>query len=339
MNNKIRTTFSQLSVLTKRHLKVFFNNKMRVFYTLLVPVIIFAVYVLFLRSLELNSIESFINEKFVEYPNVIGNEEFIRYITAGVDSWMLSGIVSLSTLTVSLQTNNIFVEDKEDGINRDFRSSPINQNVLIGSYFLYNIIVTFSTCLFVCLLTLIYLAANGEFVLTALDFLSVIGTLLVATICSTLTTIFICLFIKKESTLLSIIAIGATAAGFLIGAYMPISMLPVWVQNLCAFIPGTYTTSIIRNAYSSTVFVEINETLTGLIGNYTVTTEFLTDLRYGLGYDITFFGNNVGFNFQLIAVFSFIGIFILLNVFFGKEITRITDGVTKIAKTARKNKK
>ena len=37
--------------LTKRHLLVFFGNKVRVMYTLLVPVIIFAVYIFFLRDL------------------------------------------------------------------------------------------------------------------------------------------------------------------------------------------------------------------------------------------------------------------------------------------------
>ena len=38
--------------LTRRHFLVFFKNKVRLFYTLLVPVIIFCVYVLFLRALE-----------------------------------------------------------------------------------------------------------------------------------------------------------------------------------------------------------------------------------------------------------------------------------------------
>ena len=331
--------FTQLLMLTKRHLKVFFNNKMRVFYTLLVPIIIFAVYVFFLRSLELNSVQSALAEAFENNSAVLNDQFLMKQISGVVDSWMLSGIVSLSTLTVSLQTNNIFVEDKEDGINRDFISSPINQNVLIGSYFLFNFIVTFTTCLLVSLLTLIYLGATGEFFLTFLDFIYVIGALLIGTITSTLTTIFICLFIKKEGTLSSIIAIGATAAGFLIGAYMPITMLPKWVQNACAFFPGTYTTSIIRNAYSTTLFGDIKDYLLSM--NYLSQAEaadFVLQLKNGVGYNISFFNIDVEIYYQILTVVIFILIFVVLNVFFAKEMTRITDGVVKIKKDTRKIK-
>ena len=44
--------------LTRRHLLVFFKNKVRLMYTLLVPVIIFAVYILFLRELGLSTVEN-----------------------------------------------------------------------------------------------------------------------------------------------------------------------------------------------------------------------------------------------------------------------------------------
>ena len=51
MQQNKTNVLSVFGQLTRRHLLVFFKNKIRLFYTLLVPVIIFAVYIFFLRNL------------------------------------------------------------------------------------------------------------------------------------------------------------------------------------------------------------------------------------------------------------------------------------------------
>ena len=103
--------------LTRRHLLVFFKNKVRVMYTLLVPVIIFAVYIFFLRELELSAVRNTLHDL-----GIAADASLTKYLQTLVDSWMLSGIAALSTITVSLQTNTVFVEDKQNGVNRDFVS-------------------------------------------------------------------------------------------------------------------------------------------------------------------------------------------------------------------------
>jgi len=120
--------------LTRRHLLVFFRNKVRVFFTLMVPFIIFAIYILFLRDLELttaNSVLVDLEEKLGA--SFTGDKVLQKHVGTVIDSWMLSGIIAISTITVSLQTNTIIVSDRENGINRDFASSPISRNLLIGS--------------------------------------------------------------------------------------------------------------------------------------------------------------------------------------------------------------
>ena len=58
MPAKIKTNyFEQLLSLTKRHLLVFVNSRIRMFFTLMVPFIIFVIYIFFLRDLELMTIE------------------------------------------------------------------------------------------------------------------------------------------------------------------------------------------------------------------------------------------------------------------------------------------
>ena len=99
--------------LTRRHLLVLFRNKLRVFFTVMAPIIIFAVYILFLRNMELGTVESAILQLNLDKGYNLNYSEIEKPIKCIVDSWMLSGIIAISSLTVSLQTNNIIVSDKE----------------------------------------------------------------------------------------------------------------------------------------------------------------------------------------------------------------------------------
>ena len=317
--------------LTKRHLLVFFKNKVRVMYTLLVPVIIFAVYLFFLRSMELTTVENELLKL-----GVVKDETLTHYIETLVDSWMLSGITALSTITVSLQTNSVFVEDKQNGVNRDFASSPIHKNLLIGSYFFYNFIVTSLICGLFLLVCLVYLACMGEFVITFGNFMMVLLVMFVSTVSSTLMTVFLCSFLKTEGTLASLIAVFSTAIGFLIGAYMPLAMLPGWVQNFCAFIPGTYACSLLRYSFMDTPL----KALQGYVLNSLQLENgeaLLTQLTGSFGYNLNFFNTTVGPQYQSLALSVFIVVFLLLNIGFGQKLVSVL-GVDKTMKKLKRKK-
>ena len=305
--------------LTRRHLLVFFRNKVRLMYTLLVPVIIFAVYLLFLRGLELGMVQNILTDpKYALPASVAADAELNKLIQTLVDSWMLSGIVALSTITVALQTNTVFVEDKQNGVNRDFASSPIPKNLLIASYFLYNFIVSALICLVFLLVCFIYLAAAGEFVLTVLNVLTVLVVTFFSTVASTLMTVFICSFVKTEGTMMSIVAIFSTAIGFLIGAYMPLGMMG-WVQNICAFIPGTYACSLLRYAFLETPLLRLTEYAQSL----GIESQIVAELSANFGYHLNVFGALVSPQWQSLALSVFIVLFLLLNIGAGKKLSEV----------------
>ena len=325
--------------LTKRHFLVFFKDKMRLFYTLMVPLIVLLVYVFFLRQLEVSSASSILNNFKDSYGNLLGsNQEVKKEVSTLIDSWMLSGILAISTLSVSIQTNNIIVNDKENGVNRDFSSSPISKNVLICSYFLFNFLVTLLICFVVLLICLVYMLANNELIgsIDFLDFLIIIGVLILTTILSTLITLFICSFVKKESTLASLIAVISAAAGFLFGAYMPFSMLPNWVRNVCAFFPGTYQTSLFRFAFlrgpienAINLFNDLK--IVSLDGSSS--SDLMEQLNSSFGYNLNFFNHEITPLMSLIFVVLCIILFIVLNIIFGSRLTQVAgDKVKKLTK-------
>ena len=317
MVQKTKTNYlEQLASLTKRHLLVFVNSRMRVFFTLMVPFIIFVVYIFFLRDLELMTLEPVLDE----FGLSMDDPTLRKYVYTLVDSWMLSGIVAMCTITVSFQINNITVSDKENGINRDFASSPVSSNVLILSYFLSNFIITFIVCLVFLVVCFIYLAAIGELIMSASAIVSIIGVLVYATINGVLFTVFICTFISRDSTMASVITIFSTAIGFLIGAYMPLFMMPEAVQYVCAFIPGTYSCALFRFAF-------MNDGINA-IAQYVGNAELMEELTGSFGYNLNFFGNIVTPGWQALALTVFTVVFAVLNIIFGKKLTAVTGGMS-----------
>lgn len=322
--------FEQFRQLTKRHLLVFFNNKMRVFFTLMVPFIIFVIYILFLRKLELDQV----NLVFSDFSIPKDDKQLNYYIGSLVDSWMLSGIIALSTITVSLQTNTIIVNDKENGINRDFASSPVSNTVLIVSYFIFTFIVTLLVCFIFLMVCLIYLAALGELMLTFNGFAIILGVLIYSTINSVLFTVFICSFVSRDSTMASILTIFSSAMGFLIGAFMPLSMLPSFVGTICGFIPGSYCCSLFRFSFMSNTIEEMSGYI---MQTYANGGQVIENLTANFGYDIKFFIWDVTPAYQAIAVAVFTVFLLIANIIVGNKLTNVVGGMKK--KLFRKNKR
>ncbi|HIU80360.1 MAG TPA: ABC transporter permease [Candidatus Coproplasma excrementipullorum] len=324
MAAKIKTNYlEQLGSLTKRHLLVFINSRMRVFFTLMVPFIIFVIYIFFLRDLELMTIDPVL----AEYGLSMEDEQLKHYVYTLIDSWMLSGIVAMCTITVSLQINNITVSDKENGINRDFASSPVSSNVLIFSYFLANFIITFVVCLVFLVACFIYLAVLGELIMTFTSIITMLGVLIFATINGVLFTVFICSFISRDSTMASIITIFSTAIGFLIGAYMPLFMMPEAVQYVCGFVPGTYSCALFRYAFMGDAINEMTEYVISVdAANGQAIMAQLTD---SFGYNLNFFGYIVTPGYQALALVLFTILLLVLNILFGRKLTAVVGGMAK----------
>jgi multidrug/hemolysin transport system permease protein len=339
---KSQRNFNILKMLVKRHLKMIFADHMRMMYTLMVPVIIFIVYLLFLREMEINAVENELLRRNINLTSTDG-QALAGQIHSIIDCWMFSGLLSISALTISLQTNALLVTDKENGVNRDFVSSPINKNILIISYFIYNFLITiFLTFIIwiVCLVTLgIYQGIGsygdlGGFVLNARDIFTTIGITLFSCLLATLINTFICLFINTEGTLASVIAAFSAAAGFLMGAYMPISLLkPEGIQYLCAVFPLTYACALSRFGFLATPFTRLGlfieghpSLIAGAIfdGKPVTGAEVISTVENSFGYKVNFFGAaSLGEGFSTLVVVVFIILFLGLNIAFAGRLAKL----------------
>ena len=198
--SKFQFQFRVFLTLTKRHILVFSKNWTTVLFTMMVPVVIFIVYIVFLRNMMIDGIKT----ALPIFDQLVEDQQ--QKIYALADCWMMAGVLAVSCITVSLNTNYIMVRDKERGANRDFISSPISSRMVMVSYFAFNTIVCFVVNFLVLCLCMIYLAAYGAFMIDFVDFLALVGIILLSTMNAALLTFFVCNFINTESTLSSIVA-------------------------------------------------------------------------------------------------------------------------------------
>ncbi len=297
--------------LTKRHLLVFFKNWSQILFTLMVPLAILFIYGLFLRPMEVASINNAL-EKMLS-SDALKDQTLMAKVYGIADTWMFSGVLAVSCFTVSLNTCTIMVRDKEKEISRDFNSSPISQSIVTASYFSFNAIITFFINLIVYCVCLIYLSFSGADLPSVLDGFAIVGLILISTICASLITFFICSFIKSESTMASLVAITSASVGFLIGAYLPPNMVPKAISTITTFVPGTYSCCLIRSYFMNQPMLDLFNYASS---KYPEMGENIVNTLYSqFDFSLSFFNIKISVQTMSLVLLSFIGIFIIFDIF------------------------
>ena len=303
--------------LTKRHLLVFLKNVPSVIFTLMVPLTVLAVYIVFLRPMEIAQIKQTLIANGIIYDTATeAGELFLHGVYGIADTWMISGVLSVSCITVSLNANVVLVRDKEREIAKDFISSPILPTTIVSSYFLFNLIVTFVTNLIVYFICLIYLACYGAYMITLLDFFAIIGVILYSSVSASLLMFFICSFITTESVMSPIVAIVSAAVGFLIGAFLPSGTGPVYIEYVTMFFPGTYSTGLFRNYFMRNPLAQLKKApeLSSEAGQ-----KFVENLENQFSLNLNFFGHRVNPTVMSLVILLFITVFAVLCCVFSSK--------------------
>lgn len=284
-----------LGTMAKRNLKLFFLDKAGVFFSLLAPLIVLVLYILFLRDVQIDSITA----------GFEGTPLDTKRVAAFIDSWMISGTVSIACLTVSLSACTTMVTDRTKGINKDGLASPVKNWSIKLSYFISNYVITVMICLIVLFIGFIYIAATGGWAVSVGEVFGLIGTVFFSALSATLLMCFIAYFIKTEAVMGAVVGIMSAMLGFLLGAYMPLSTFPKAIQIICGIIPGTHATGIFKNLF-----------MTGALNSLTegLPVEAVGEIKDTFGMNVNFFGANLGVGGMVAVVAVSIVIFFALNV-------------------------
>lgn len=226
-----------LCALTMRNLKVFLRDKANVFFSLLSPLIVLGLYVLFIGRMQSDGIAAALAEFGVTADDAV---------RAFSDSWMLSGVMATTCITVPLCACGTMIQDRIKGVSADFLASPVPSWAAPAAYFLSVLIAGAVISLIVLGVCFAYLVLSGSWFLTAADVFGAIGTALLSVAASSTMLVFLMGFLQSEGAFTGVNIIVGTVTGFLIGAYIPISSFPEWVQYITLFVPGSYSAGLFR---------------------------------------------------------------------------------------------
>ena len=244
--------------------------------SLITPLILLVLFVTFLRNVYIESFKTALSENNLEINN--------RIIEGIAGAWLMSSILSVSSVTVAFCSNVIMIEDKINSAVNDFNVSPVNKTTVSIAYFVSNFFVTFIVLMCVMVIGHIYLAAVGWYIEVGDVFMIIVdcicgilfGTLLAGVVES---------FVTTQGGLSAVATLVSSMYGFICGAYMPISSFSKGLQNFLCMLPGTYSVGILRNHYMAGYVSALSEA--------GVPSEALNSVKDRFDANLYVFGNNV----------------------------------------------
>ncbi|KAF0223395.1 MAG: ABC-2 type transport system permease [Erysipelotrichaceae bacterium] len=289
-----------IKALTIRNLKLFFRDKALVFFSFLSVMIILGLYVLFLGDINVANIKSLVGQ---DLPG----------IEALVYGWMLPGVIAISTVTLALGNMGRLVDDARDESLYDFMVSPMSRAQLIISYVLSTILIAALISGLMFIASIFIVKFKGGSYLTLDQILSASGIILLLIISSSLMSLLIASFVQSPNTYGVVNSIGGTFIGFVTGAYMPMGIMPVVIQNIFNSLPVSQGASILRQIFLRDIIKDV------FMG---APESVVADYRYFQGIDLKILGHILTLNEMMISIFVGIILLFLLSVLRFKNLTK-----------------
>lgn len=221
--------------LLKRNILLYLRDRAAVFFSLLSVIIIVVLYALFLGNMQVENLGV-----------ALGNVTGINWL---VSSWIMAGILTVSTVTVPLSVLGTMITDRESGKIGDFYASPVKRKILALSYLASSWIAGFALVCINLVVGLFYVILNGGAFLDLPELLKVLGLMTISIMTFSSLFFFISLFIKSQNAFSLISTLVGTFIGFLGGIYIPIGSLSRNVQNAMNLLPSAYSVTLIRRVY------------------------------------------------------------------------------------------
>lgn len=238
-----------IAVLVGRNRKLFFKDKGMLFSSLITPVILIVLYATFLAKVYRDSFIS-------NLPDAVHISD--ELVNGTVAAQLAAALLAVSCITVTFCVNLTMVQDKANGVEKDFLVSPVKRSVIYTGYFFSTVLNSLMVNGLALVICLFYMKRMGWY-MSAADILWVIlDEILLVLFGSTLSSI-ICYPLKTQGQMSAVGTIVSAGYGFVCGAYMPISNFSTGLQKILSYLPGTYGTSLIKNHMLHGIFTELSD--------------------------------------------------------------------------------
>ncbi len=282
---------------TRRNLLIYFKDKLAILFSLLTSIIVFVLYLLFLKGTFVEAMKGTMRG----LENIVNSGDIDMF----VNGILLSGILGSALITVPYTCLQTIVKDREAGVDSDICATPLKRWKIILSYFASSSICSFIMTSLILTVGLVVLSFMGDIHLGIASLLSAYGLMLLGSVSSTALFMLILLFFKSTATSTAFFGILSAAAGFVIGAYIPLSQFSDGVRSFCNIFPASHITSLIRNILLSGIAEKIDSSICGLDNG-----AFIEAIKDTFSFNASAFGSN----FSGIQSVIYVSIFALVCI-------------------------
>jgi len=288
----------QIISLTSRNIKVFLRDKTGVFFSLLSPLLVLLLFILFLGDLQIDSVKS-----TLENYGVINMFE-PNFSKAVAYNWLVAGVLGVSCITVSFSCLTVIISDREKGVENDYKASPISSVKIYISYILGVFLSTLLIMLIVSFAGIIFLAITNSLKMNLSSIFMLYGSIILGSFNASLIAYALTCFIKTTAAHGAFTGLICAVSGFLIGAYMPLSSFPKPIQYVCAIIPGSHSAGLARSSLLNSFVEEASEK----------SVDVANSLNEYFSIKINLFGNSINQNGMFIYLIISTILFLIINI-------------------------
>ncbi len=147
---------------------------------------------------------------------------------------------------------------------------------------------------------ILVLRTMGDLHMTFASLLSCYGIILLGAISSTALFMLVVLLFKKSSASAAFFGILSAAAGFVIGAYIPLSQFSNGIQSVCSLFPANHITVLFRNGILNGILDSINKSIGGVDNGL-----FVSSVKDIYSFNASFMGNPISTGNTIIYISIF----------------------------------
>ena len=245
--------------LTRRNILVYFKDKQSVIFSLLTSMIVFALYLLFLKGTFVNAINDVIGAIPLLKDRI--DPKDLDMMTSMI---LLTGILGSAMITVPFNCLSTVVGDKENNVDQDILATPIRRWQIVLAYFSAAAISAILMTGIILTAGLVILSLTGNVHMSGVAIAKAYLVTAFGCISSTALFMIIVQFFRSASACGAFFGILSAVSGFVIGAYIPVSSFSDNVQTVCNLFPGSHVTILLRNALMGGILDHIDENIGGL---------------------------------------------------------------------------
>lgn len=232
----------EVCYLLKRNILLYLRDYAAVFFSLLSMLIVLALMVIFLGSMNSENVVDALAE-FGGVRDTAADKANADYL---IQMWTLAGILVVNTVTVTLTVMGKMVEDQVSNKLVSFYVTPVKRFKIALGYIFSAWIVGTVMCLFTLAVGEVYMVFLGHPLLPAGSLLKLAGFIFLNAFVYSAIAYLLALFVRSSSAWGGLETIVGTLVGFVGAIYLPVSMLPDGVMKVLKCLPVIHGAAMMR---------------------------------------------------------------------------------------------